>query len=223
VGTNALIRIVIADDQLLVREGLRRVFDAVDDMALVGECADGDEVVSVVVSAKPDILLLDMRMKRVGGGEALEMLGRLDARPPVLVLTTFDDEETVREALHAGADGFMLKESVGTDLVRAVRTVAHGGAWLDPEVAGLVLRAYRNGNGGPGASPADLSALTERELEVLRLLALGRTNTEIAGELFIGERTVKTHVGHVFAKLGVRDRVAAVIRAYECGVAERNS
>jgi DNA-binding NarL/FixJ family response regulator len=216
-----LIRIVIADDQLLVREGLRRVFDAVDDMALVGECTDGDEVVDVVTSAKPDILLLDMRMKRVSGGEALEMLGRLDARPPVLVLTTFDDEETVREALHAGAEGFMLKESVGLDLVRAVRTVARGGAWLDPEVSGLVLRAYRADN--TSLPSGDIAALTEREREVLRLLALGRTNPEIAGELFIGERTVKTHVGHVFSKLGVRDRVAAVIRAYECGVVERST
>ncbi len=215
------IRIIVVDDQLLVREGLRRVFEAVADFLVVAECADGDEVVATVRQTHSDIVLMDMRMKRVDGASAMQQLAALPDRPPVLVLTTYDDAETLGQALSAGAEGFMLKESVGLDLVRAVRTVAGGGAWIDPAVATMVLSAYR---ATASTTPrAGIEGLTEREVEVLRLIALGRTNSEIAEELFIGERTVKTHVGHLFTKLRVRDRVAAVLRAYEFDVVDRSA
>lgn len=217
-----MIRIVVVDDQLLVREGLRRVFDAVDDFDLVGECSDGDEVLDTVRRTNPDIVLMDMRMKRIDGATAIQQMSAEPERPPVLVLTTFDDAETLGRALSAGAEGFLLKESVALDLVRAVRTVAGGAAWIDPSVANLVLTVFRGRQAVP-PSPDDLRGLTERELEVLRLMALGRTNSEIAEELFISERTVKTHIGHVFSKLEVRDRVGAVLRAYDAGLVERPS
>src|SRR5436309_3245748 len=137
------IRIVVVDDQLLVREGLRRVFGAVPDFELVGECSDGDEVLATVRRTQPDILLMDMRMKRLDGATAIQQLSSEPDRPPVLVLTTFDDAETLGSALSAGAEGFLLKESVALDLVRAVRTVAAGGAWIDPSVANMVLTVFR--------------------------------------------------------------------------------
>lgn len=215
------IRILIVDDQLLVREGLRRVFDAVPDFQLAGECSDGDEVMDAVEAVRPDLVLMDMRMKRVDGATAIKQLATLPERPPVIVLTTYDDPETLADALRAGAEGFVLKESVGLDLIRAVRTVAGGGAWIDPSVSTLVMAIYRSRSTPSPRPAAEVSALTERELEVLRLMALGRTNQEIASELFIAERTVKTHIGHIFAKLEVRDRVGAVLRAYESGLVER--
>lgn len=212
------IRIIVVDDQMLIREGLGRVFEAVGDLELAGECTDGDEVVALVRTLRADIVLMDMRMKRCDGATALQLLAELPERPPALVLTTYDDAETLDRALNAGAEGFMLKESVGLDLVRAVRTVARGGAWIDPAVAAMVLSVYRAGRSLSACG--DVEGLTDREAEVLRLIALGYTNGEIATELFISERTVKTHVGHLFAKLDVRDRVAAVLRAYESGVVE---
>jgi DNA-binding NarL/FixJ family response regulator len=214
------IRVVVVDDQLLVREGLRRVFDASDEFETVGECSDGDEVVETVRRLTPDVVLMDMRMKRMDGAHAIQALATLPERPPVLVLTTYDDPDTLSNALHAGAEGFLLKESVGIDLFRALRTVAGGGAWIDPAVANLVLRAYRD-QSPSSTAPAGMQGLTEREIEVLRLLALGRTNSEIAAELFVSERTVKTHIGHVFTKLDVRDRVAAILRAFDAGIVER--
>jgi len=217
------IRVVVVDDQLLVREGLRRLFDATGDFEMVGECADGDEVVATVVALAPDLVLMDMRMKRVDGGTAIRDLSELPDRPPVLVLTTFDDADTLRDALRAGAEGFMLKESVGIDLARAMRTLVEGGAWIDPAVAATVLAAYRSTDEGDRPPSVGIDGLTDREVEVLRCMAIGRTNREIADELFISERTVKTHIGHVFTKLEVRDRVAAVLRAYEAGLVERPS
>lgn len=213
------VRIIVVDDQILVREGLRRVFEAVEDLSVVAECGDGDEVVAVVRSTQADIVLMDMRMKRVDGATALQLLTALPEHPPVLVLTTYDDADTLGRALYAGADGFLLKESVGLDLMRAVRTVAGGGAWIDPAIASMVLSVYRGGS--PASPRIEIQGLTDREVEVLRLMALGRTNGEIAEELFIAERTVKTHVGHLFTKLEVRDRVAAVLRAYEFDVVDR--
>jgi DNA-binding NarL/FixJ family response regulator len=214
------IRVVVVDDQLLVREGLRRVFDASEEFETVAECSDGDEVVETVRRVTPDVVLMDMRMKRMDGASAIQALAAVPDRPPVLVLTTYDDPETLSNALHAGAEGFLLKESVGLDLFRALRTVAGGGAWIDPAVANLVLRAYRDQDASP-AAPTGIQGLTEREVEVLRLMALGRTNSEIATELFVSERTVKTHIGHVFTKLDVRDRVAAILRALDAGIVER--
>ncbi len=217
---SATIRIVVVDDQMLVREGLRRVFDAVADFELVGECTDGDEVVATVQREHPDIVLMDMRMKRMSGASAIQQLSELSVRPPVLVLTTYDDPETLGFALAAGAEGFMLKESVGLDLVRAVRTVAGGGAWIDPAVAAMVLSVFRKAATNPPPTQNGTQGLTDREVSVLRLMAVGRTNHEIADELFISERTVKTHIGHIFTKLAVRDRVAAVLVAYEIGLVD---
>lgn len=216
------IRVVVADDQLLVREGLRRVFDAGDEFEMVGECSDGDEVVATVERTRPDVVLMDMRMKRTDGATAIQLLVALPERPPVLVLTTYEDPETLGAALHAGAEGFMLKESVGLDLARALRAVAEGGAWIDPSVATLVITNFRASE--TSAREKDgIEHLTDREIEVLRCIAMGLTNPEIAERLFISERTVKTHIGHVFTKLEVRDRVGAVLRAYESGLVERPS
>ena len=217
------VRVVVVDDQLLVREGLRRVFDAGDDFEMVGECSDGDEVVETVKRTQPDVVLMDMRMKRTDGATAIQLLAELPDRPPVLVLTTYDDEETLGTALRAGAEGFMLKESVGIDLARALHAVAEGGAWIDPAVATLVLTSFRSGEASPRVATHGMDQLTEREVEVLRCMAAGLTNGEIAEQLFISERTVKTHIGHVFTKLEVRDRVGAVLRAYESGLVERPS
>jgi len=220
-GAGARTLVVVVDDQVLLREGLRRIFEAGDEFEVVGECADGGEVVEVVRSARPDVVLMDMRMKHVDGAAAIKSLTELPGRPPVLVLTTYDDEETLAAALRAGAEGFMLKESVGLDLSRALRAVSGGGAWIDPEVAPFVLDTYRASE-AEGARPSRTNHdLTERELEVLRLVASGRTNREIAQSLVISERTVKTHIGHLFAKLDVRDRVAAVLFAYEAGIVDR--
>ena len=215
------VRVLVVDDQELIREGLRRIFDVADGFLVAGECGDGDEVVAAVSSTRPDVVLMDMRMKRVDGASAMRRLEEVGDPPPVLVLTTFDDRETLEAALGAGAAGFMLKESVGVDLLRALRTVADGGAWIDPEVAPMVMEAYRASGARRAALPLDTVAqLTDRELEVLRAIAHGRTNHEIAEELFISERTVKTHVGHVFAKLQVRDRVAAVLFARDAGLVD---
>lgn len=218
------IRVLIVDDQVLVREGLRRIFDADGSFALVAECSDGDEVLAAVTSSRPDVVLMDMRMKRVDGPTAIHQLNELPERPPVLVLTTFDDRDTLEAALRAGAEGFMLKESVGLDLQRALRTVAGGGAWIDPEVTPMVMEAYRaTAAPMPTAALSDHEQLTERELEVLRCMANGMTNREIADQLFISERTVKTHIGHVFSKLQVRDRVAAVLFARDAGIVENRA
>lgn len=213
------VRVVVVDDQVLIREGLRRIFDRVAGYELVADCADGDEVIDAVRGTHPDIVLMDMRMKRVDGAQAMHDLGLLSDAPPVLVLTTYDDDDTISRALDAGAAGFVLKESVAIDLLRAIRVVVGGGAWIDPSVAPSVLVAYRQ-RGWWHSPRTDLGAVTERETEVLRLIALGSTNAEIADELRICERTVKSHIGHIFTKLGLRDRVAAVIHAYDAGLVD---
>jgi DNA-binding NarL/FixJ family response regulator len=208
------LRVVLVDDQELVRAGVRRVLSVRDGFAIVAECADGDEVEAAIAATRPDVVVLDLRMKRVDGITALERLRRDPGAPPVLVLTTFDDDDLLSAALHAGAAGFALKDAPAEELIRAVRAVAAGEAWLDPAVTQRVLAAYRSvGRGVAGSPPPD--ELTPRALEVLRLIARGRSNAEIAAELVISEPTVKTHVGHVFAKLGVRDRAAAIVYAYD--------
>ncbi len=219
-GTGGRIRVVVVDDQLLVREGLRRIFDTSPEVELVGECADGDEVLDTVLAVRPDVVLMDVRMQRMSGAAAIELLAAIEDRPAVLVLTTFDDPDAIAATLRAGADGFLLKESVGSDLMRAVRALADGRAWIDPAISGTVRAVYRAESAESPASTRSVGELSVRELEVLRLLAVGRTNGEIANELFISERTVKTHVGHVFAKLDVRDRVAAVLRAQGLGLVD---
>ncbi|MEU4430245.1 response regulator transcription factor [Nocardia rhamnosiphila] len=211
-----VVAVLIADDQELVRGGLRRILRRRDGFR-ISECADGDEVLAAVAAHSPDIVLMDLRMKRVGGIEATRILRARAPEPPVLVLTTFDDDQLLSGALRAGAAGFLLKDSPAEDLIRAVRTVAAGGAWLDPAVTGRVLSAYRSTAAAP-ASSAVAVELTSREREVLALIGRGLANSEIAHALGISEVTVKSHVGHIFGKLGVRDRAAAIVYAFDHGV-----
>jgi DNA-binding NarL/FixJ family response regulator len=209
-------RVLLVDDQELVRSGLRRIFATSEDLDVVAECADGDEVIAAVREHAPDVVVMDIRMKRLSGVEATRALREQRTSPPVLVLTTFDDDELLSEALRAGAAGFQLKDAPGEEIVRAVRTVAEGEAWLDPGVTGRVLQTFQSSS--PPRETKDLAQLTARELEVLQLIGRGRSNTEIAEELFISEVTVKSHVGHIFTKLGLRDRAAAIVFAFDAGV-----
>lgn len=208
-----MIRVLLVDDQALIREGMRRVLDADAELTVVGECSDGDEVIDAVARSKPDVVVMDVRMHRMDGASATEAVCAAGG-PPVLVLTTFDDDETVVAALNAGAAGFLLKDAPGEEIIRAVRLVAEGDSWLDPRVAGRVLEVFR-GSRPASAERVDLSSLTPRELDVLRVVGRGATNREIADELHVSEATVKTHLGHVLAKLGLRDRAAAIVFVHD--------
>jgi DNA-binding NarL/FixJ family response regulator len=212
-----MIRVLLVDDQELVRAGLRRILATTDDIDVAGECGDGREVPAAVRDHAPDVVLMDIRMKDVDGVEATRRL-RADGGPPVLVLTTFDDDELLSGALRAGAAGFQLKDARGEEIVRAVRTVAAGEAWLDPGVTERVLQTYRSSAPSAKEISDRIGELTQREAEVLQLIGRGLTNTEIAGELFISEVTVKSHIGHIFTKLGLRDRAAAIVFAFDHGL-----
>ena len=215
-----VIRVLLVDDQQLVRTGLRGILRPQYGFDVVGECADGSEVIDAVRELTPDVVVMDVRMKDVDGVEATRRLRELPDGPPVLVLTTYDDDEVLSGALRAGAAGFQLKDAPGEDLHRSVRAVAEGGAWLDPGVTGRVLARYRAQTTTPVELQRRLDQLTPREVEVLRLVARGATNTEIAEELFVGEGTVKTHIGHIFSKLHLRDRAAAIVFAFDAGLVE---
>jgi DNA-binding NarL/FixJ family response regulator len=206
------------DDQPLVRAGLTRILSPEPDLEIVGECADGDEVEAAVVSLTPDIVLMDVRMKRVDGAEATRRLQAAPSPPPVLVLTTFDDPEVVSAALSAGAAGFILKDARGEDLLDAVRHVAGGGGWLDPGIADEVIVTYRASGLPRAAARTAIAELTERERDVLALIGRGATNGEIATDLGISEGTVKSHIGHIFTKLDLRDRAAAIVFAFDHGL-----
>jgi DNA-binding NarL/FixJ family response regulator len=210
-----MIRVLLVDDQELVRAGLRGILRPSFGFDVVGDCADGSGVESAVDVLHPDVVLMDVRMPVVDGVEATRRLRRQDGRPPVLVLTTFDDDEVLAAALRAGASGFVLKDLPAEDLQRAVRAVAGGGAWLDPAVTGRVLRVYRAAAPAPPGHDRAVGVLTVREREVLALIGRGLTNGEIAERLVVGEGTVKTHVNHIFAKLDLRDRAAAVVFAFD--------
>jgi DNA-binding NarL/FixJ family response regulator len=211
-----MIRVLVVDDQELVRAGLRGILRSRYGFDIVGECGDGAMVTAAVASLRPDVVVMDVRMPVVDGVAATTTLRRAADSPPVLMLTTFDDDEVLAAALRAGASGFLLKGVPAEDLQRAVRTVADGGAWLDPAVTGRVLSTYR---AAPSPRPArELETLTAREREVLALIGAGRSNAEIAADLVLGEGTVKTHVNHVFAKLQLRDRAAAVVLAFDSGL-----
>ena len=213
-----MIRVLIVDDQAVIRAGVARILGPVDGFEVVAECDDGDEVVAAVAQHHPDLVLMDVRMRRVDGVTATRRLRAAADEPPVLVLTTFDDDDALWGALDAGAAGFILKDASAADLIAAARAVAGGAAWLDPKVAPRVLDAVRS-NGRPRALEAvRLDALTEREHDVLRHMARGATNAEIASALIVGEATVKSHVGAIFSKLGVRDRAAAIVFAYDHGI-----
>jgi DNA-binding NarL/FixJ family response regulator len=220
--TGTAIRVLLVDDQELIRNGLRGILRASFGFDVVGECADGGEVMAAVEAVAPDVVLMDVRMPFVDGVQATLELKRRENSPPVLALTTFDDDHALAGMLRAGASGFVLKGVPAEDLQRAVRAVAGGGAWLDPAVTARVLAIYR---AAPAAAPAgrdkNLDALTSRELEVLALIGRGKTNAEIAAELFVSEGTVKTHINHLFTKLQLRDRAAAVVFAFDHGLVKR--
>lgn len=212
-----MIRVLIVDDQDLVRAGLRGILHGRYGFNIVGECSDGSTVPDAVATLKPDIVLMDIRMPGVDGVAATESLRRSPASPPVLVLTTFDDDEILAAALRAGASGFLLKDVPADDLQKAVRIVAGGGAWLDPSVTSRVLTTYRAAP-APTVEDRRLKALTARERDILVLIGQGLSNPEIAARFVVGEGTVKTHVNHVFAKLQLRDRAAAVVVAFDSGL-----
>jgi DNA-binding NarL/FixJ family response regulator len=209
------VRVVIADDQAMMRAGFRMILEAQPDIEVVGEAGDGVEAVDVATRLRPDVVLMDIRMPRLDGVEATRRL----TGQRVLILTTFGLDEYVVDTLRAGASGFLLKDAPPEDLVRAVRVVAAGDALLSPAVTRQLLDRVAAGlDAAPREPPAALSELTERELEVLRLVAQGLSNHEIAERLVVGEATVKTHVSRVLMKLGLRDRVQAVVFAYEAGL-----
>jgi DNA-binding NarL/FixJ family response regulator len=213
-----MIRVLIVDDQAVIRAGLVRILGPDDGFEVVGQCDDGDEVVAAVAAQRPDVVLMDVRMRRMDGVTATRALAATTDAPPVLVLTTFDDDDVLWAVLDAGAAGFVLKDASAEDLIAATRAVAGGAAWLDPNVAPRVLAAFRTTVRPRLAEAGRAAALTAREREVLRQVATGATNSEIAAELYVSEATVKTHVGAVFAKLGVRDRAAAIVYAYDHGL-----
>jgi DNA-binding NarL/FixJ family response regulator len=215
-----MIRVVLVDDQPLIRAGLSRILGPEDDMEIVAECADGSEVEAAVAATRPDIVVMDVRMKNVDGTEATRRLRAKPDAPPVLTLTTFDDDEVVAASLAAGASGFILKDARGEDLIAAVRAISNGGAWLDPAIAGKVIEAYRSTGIPRAQQQAKLAQLTDREVDVLRLIGRGTSNTEIAEQLFISEGTVKSHIGHIFTKLDLRDRAAAIVFAFDHALVE---
>lgn len=212
------ITVLIVDDQELMRMGLTMVLDAQDDITVVGEAADGESAVDAVVDLSPDVVLMDVRMPGVDGVEATARIASSQSGARVLVMTTFDLDEHVLGALRAGASGFLLKDTPPDDLVSAIRSVAGGDAVVSPKVTKRLLARFLSEETTPTKDPRRLDALTEREREVLELLATGLSNAEIASRLVLSEATVKTHVGRVLTKLGLRDRVQAVVLAYETGL-----
>jgi DNA-binding NarL/FixJ family response regulator len=215
-----MIRVIIVDDQPVLRAGVARILGPDDGFEVVAECDDGDQVVSAVAAHRPELVLMDVRMRRMDGVAATRSLGHMREAPPVLMFTTFDDDDALWGALDAGAAGFILKDSSAEDLIAAARAVASGAAWLDPKVAPRVLRAFRTNVRPHLAEAARVAELTDREHDVLRHMARGATNAEIAAALIVSEATIKTHVGAVFSKLGVRDRAAAIVFAYDHGLVE---
>ena len=213
-----MIRLLLVDDQELVRAGMRLILSAEDDLEVVGEAADGRAGVDAARALRPDVVLMDVRMPVMDGIEATRRLAR-DGDHRVLALTTFEDDEVLWGVIEAGAAGFVLKDVPAADLVGAIHVTARGGSWLDPRVADRVLTVLRRRPGAASAaSDRQVDPLTEREREVLRLVASGANNPEIAEALYLSERTVKGHISAIFAKLGVRDRPAAIIRAYDAGI-----
>jgi DNA-binding NarL/FixJ family response regulator len=210
-----MIRVALVDDQTIVRTGLARILSPADGFDVVAECSDGEEAVATVPAVGADVVLMDVRMPKLDGIEATRRLQSLPEAPPVLILTTFDEDELLWGAIEAGASGFVLKDTTAEELIAGVTAVAGGGAWFDAGVAPRVLAGYRNTVAPARRSAQRLEALTDREHDVLRLVSRGLTNAEIATRLHVSEATVKTHVGNIFMKLGVRDRAAAIVYAFD--------
>jgi DNA-binding NarL/FixJ family response regulator len=211
-----VIRVLLADDQRLVRSGFRMILRDDPELEVVGEAGDGEEALGLADELSPDVVLMDVRMPKLDGIEATKrILDRPEPRPRVIVLTTFDLDEYVYAALRAGASGFLLKDAPEDQLAAAIRIAADGGSTFAPSVTRRLIERFA---GGEAPAPPSLDELTPRELEVLRMLARGLSNPEIAAELVVSEHTVKTHVARVLAKLDLRDRVQAVVLAYECGL-----
>ena len=215
-----MIKLLIADDHALARGGLRAMLGAQDDLEVVGEAEDGAQAVDLALELRPDVVVMDIRMPKLDGIEATRRLRAHNGAPNVLVLTTFDLDEYVYEALRAGAGGFMLKDAAPSQLAEAVRTVAAGEALLAPAVTRRLVERFVSRPPADTVRENEFAELTERELEVLKLIARGLSNAEIGAELFLSEATVKTHVTRILSKLGLRDRVQAVVRAYESGLVE---
>jgi DNA-binding NarL/FixJ family response regulator len=213
-----MIRVLVVDDQELVRSGFSVILDAADDITVIGEAANGEAAVAAVAADQPDVVLMDIRMPGMDGLEATRQITGRSPAPRIVMLTTFDLDDYVYEALRAGASGFLLKDSPRHDLIAAVRAAAAGDALLSPSVTRRLIEAFARRPPETTPSPARLASLTARERDVLLLLARGRSNAEVAASLFVSEATVKTHVGNLLAKLGLRDRVQAVILAYETGM-----
>ncbi len=215
------VRVLVVDDQAMVRAGFAALLDAQPDIEVVGQAADGAEAIRIATDSRPDVVLMDVRMPVLDGIEATKALlapDRPKPLPKIVVLTTFDVDDYVLDALRAGASGFMLKDALPADLVDGVRVVARGDGLLAPSVTRRLIERFAAQPAGRSDAGADLGVLTDREREVLREIAHGRSNREIATALFIAEQTVKSHVSRVFTKLGLRDRAQAVVVAYESGL-----
>ncbi|MFK4083470.1 response regulator [Kribbella sp. NPDC020789] len=215
-----MIRVLIADDQTLVRTGFRVILEAEGDIEVVAEADTGTAAIRQAQLVRPDVILMDIRMPELDGLSATEEIRRRPDPPTIIVLTTFDQNEYVYRALRAGAAGFLLKDSPATRLIAAVRAAATGDSLIEPAITRRLVEQFVAPT-APQGLPPELNALTDRELDVLRLIARGLSNAEIGAELVVAETTVKTHVARVLTKLGVRDRVQAVVVAYETGFAHR--
>jgi DNA-binding NarL/FixJ family response regulator len=214
-----VIRVCLVEDQMLVRLGIRSLLELTDDIRVTGEASDGEEALRVVEETRPDVVLLDMRMPKLDGVGVLRALGERGTLPPTLILTTFDDDELVFEGVRAGAKGFLLKDVSLERLTNAIRQLAAGGSFIQPAVTERILRGLvQPRRDREPIAPAD--RLTERETEVLRLMAGGYSNREIAGALGVGEGTVKNHISSILSKMGVRDRTRAVLKGLEEGYLE---
>lgn len=211
-----MIRILIADDHAVVRAGLRALIETQSDLTVAGEAATGREVVTRCLATKPDVVTMDLVMPEVDGLSAIQQLRSSGWAGRIIALTSFGDDDRIVRAVRAGVDGFLLKDAPPSEILRAIRTVVGGGAYLQPEVASALVRVLQRQH----AAPVGAQRLTAREVEVLRTLARGRTNGEIARELGIAEKTVKAHVSRIFAKLGVSDRTQAALRAVQDGIVE---
>jgi DNA-binding NarL/FixJ family response regulator len=213
------VRVLLVDDQAMVRAGFRLILETEDDLEVVGEAEDGGKAIAAAESTRPDVVLMDVQMPVMDGLEATRRIvaAARDGRPRVLILTTFERDEYIFEALRAGASGFLLKNAPADDLIDALRIVAAGEALLAPSVTRRIIAEFARRPVAPNRT-LDLSQLTEREVDVLRLMARGMSNAEIAASLSVGEATIKTHVSNILTKLDLRDRVKAVVLAYESGL-----